>query len=62
MTVKNFLRIVWTVELTKLKKVEKMAVFALILAIFGLISAMFLTLQSYNFDAFEHARAPLAVD
>ena len=39
-----------------------MAVFRRILAIFGLILAMFLTFQSYNFDAFAHAGAPLGVE
>ena len=29
------------------------------MAVFGLILAMFLTFQSYAFDAFEHAWAPL---
>ena len=38
-----------------------MAVFGQILAIFGLPLAMFLTFQSHNFDAFEHAGAPLGV-
>ena len=45
MTVEIFVRIVWTVF-------AKMAVFGLILSIFGLILAMFLTFQSYDFDAF----------
>ena len=31
-------------------------------AIFGLILAMFLTTQSYNFDAIAHAGAPLGVE
>ena len=53
MTLENFVRIVWTVE--KIEKSRKMAaVFGLFLAIFGLILAMFLTFQSYDFDAFEH--------
>ena len=38
-----------------------MAAFGLILAIFGLILAMFLTFQSYDFDAFAHAGDPLGV-
>ena len=32
------------------------------LAIFGLILAMFLTSQPYDFDAFAHAGAPLGVE
>ena len=56
MTVEVFVRIVWTV-FAKIRKVEKW----LFLAIFGLIFAMFLTFQSYDFDAFEHAGAPLGV-
>ena len=39
-----------------------MAVFGLFLTIFGLILAMFLTFQSYDFDVFEHAGAPLGVE
>ena len=31
-------------------------------AIFGLILAMFLTTQSYDFDAIAHAGAPLSVE
>ena len=54
MTVENFVRIVWTV-FEKIKKSRKMAVF-------GLILAMFLTFQSYDFDAFEHAGAPFGVE
>ena len=50
MTVENFVRIVWTV-FEKTEKSRKMAVFGLILAIFVLILAMFLTFQSYDFDA-----------
>ena len=61
MTVKNFVRIVWTV-FEKIEKSRKMAVFGRILAIFGLILAMFLTSQPYNFDAFAHAGAPLGVE
>ena len=61
MTVENFVRIVWKV-FGKVEKVEKMAVFGLFLPIFGLILAMFLTFQSYEFDAFEHAGAPLGVE
>ena len=53
MTVENFVRIVWTV----FEKIKKKSVFGLILTIFGLILAMFLTFQSYNFDAFAQARA-----
>ena len=58
MTVENFVRIVWTV-FEKSEKSRKMAVF---LAIFGLILAMFLTSQPYDFDAFAHAGAPLGVE
>ena len=49
MTVENFVRIVWRV-FEKIKKVEK----GCFLAIFGLILTMFLTSQSYDFDAFAH--------
>ena len=56
MTVENFVRIVWTV-FEKIKKVEKW----LFLAIFGLILAMFLTSQSYDFDVIAHAEAPSGV-
>ena len=41
---------------------REMAVFRLILAIFGLNLAIFLKFQSYNFDAFEYAGAPLGVE
>ena len=61
MTVKNFVRIVWTV-FEKIEKSRKMAVFGLILAIFGLFLAMFLISQSYDFDAFAHAETPLGVE
>ena len=54
MTVENFVRIVWTV-FEKIEKSRKMADF-------GLILAMFLTFQSYDFDAFAHAGAPLGVE
>ena len=54
MTVENFVRIVWTV-FAKIEKSPKMAVF-------GLFLAMFLTFQSYDFDAFKHAGAPLSVE
>ena len=60
MTVEKFVRIVWTV-FEKIEKSRKMAVNGLFLAIFGLSLAMFLTFQSYDFDAFEHAGAPLGV-
>ena len=53
MTVENFFRIVRTV-FEKIEKNRKMAVF-------GLILAMFFSFQSYDFDASEHARAPLGV-
>ena len=39
-----------------------MAVFGLILAIYGLLLDMFLTFQSYSFDAFELAVALLGVE
>ena len=39
-----------------------MAAFGQILAFFGPILAMFLTFQSYDFDAFEYAGAPLDVE
>ena len=61
MTVENFVRIVWTV-CDKNEKSGKMAVFGPFLAVFGLILAMFLTFQSYDFDAFEHAGAPLGAE
>ena len=61
MTLENFVRSVWTV-FEKFEKSRKMAVLGLFLAIFGLILAMFLTFQSYEFDAFEHAGAPLGVE
>ena len=61
MTVENFVRIVWTV-FGKIEKSRKTAAFGRILAIFGLILAMFLTFQSYDFDAFAHAGAPLGVE
>ena len=49
MTVEIFVRIVWTV-FAKIKKSRKTA----FLAIFGLILAMFLTSQPYDFDASAH--------
>ena len=51
MTVENFVQMIWTV-FAKIEKSRKMAV---CLAIFGLILAMFLTFQSYDFDASAHA-------
>ena len=57
MTVENFVRIVWTV-FEKIEKSRKMS----FLAIFRLILAMFLTSQSYDFDAFAHVEAPLGVE
>ena len=60
MTVEIFVRIAWSFCKTR-KKVEN-GCFGLILAIFGLILAMFLTFQSYDFDAFEHAGALLSVE
>ena len=57
MTAETLVRIV--VEfLRKSKKKTKNGIF---LAIFGLILAIFLTSQSYDFDAFAHAGAPLGV-
>ena len=58
MTVENFVRIVWTV----FEKIEKKTKNDCFLAIFGLILAMFLTSQPYDFDAFAHAGAPLGVE
>ena len=49
MTVENFVRIVWTV----FEKIEKKSNYCF-LAIFGLILAMFLTSQPYDFDAIAH--------
>ena len=54
MTVENFLRIVLTV-FENIEKSRKIAVF-------GLFLAMYLTFQSYNCDAFDHAGAPLSVE
>ena len=50
MTVENFVRILWTVFETIEKKLENDC----FLAVFGLILAMFLTSQPYNFDAIAH--------
>ena len=50
MDVQNFVRIVWTV-FAKMKKKSKNGCF---LAIFGLILAMFLTSQLYEFDKIAH--------
>ena len=58
MTVHNFIRIVWTV----FEKIEKKSKNEYFMAIFGLILTMFLTSQSYDFDAFAHAGAPLGVE
>ena len=49
MTVEQFARLIWTV-FEKIKKNGKMT----FLAIFGLILAMFLTSQQYDFDAIAH--------
>ena len=49
MTVKNFVRIVWTV-FEKIEKSRKMTFWA----IFGLNLAKFLTSQPYDFDAIAH--------
>ena len=56
--VENFVRIAWTVFEKKRKKSKN----GCFLAIFGLILAMFLTSQPYDFDAFAHAGAPLGVE
>ena len=58
MTVENFVRIVRRV-FEKIEKSRKMAAFWLF---FGLILAMLLTSQSYDFDAFAHAGALLGVE
>ena len=58
MTVENFLGIVLTV-FENIEKSQKNCCFR---AIFGLFLAMYLTFQSYNFDAFDHAGAPLGVE
>ena len=58
MTVENFVRIVWTV----FEKIEKNSKNGCFLAIFGLILAMFLTSQPYDFDAIAHAGVPLGVE
>ena len=50
MTVENFVRIVWTV----FEKIEKKLKSGCFLAIFGLILALFLTSQPYDFDAIAH--------
>ena len=57
MTVENFVRTVYTV-FEKAEKSPKLAVFSVI---FGLILAMFLRFQSYDFDAIAHAGAPLVI-
>ena len=53
MTVENFVRIVWTVSENHKKS---------FLVIFGLILAMFLTSQSYDFDALAYTGATLDVE
>ena len=50
MTAENFVRIVWTV----FEKIEKKMKNDCFLAFFGLILAMFLISQSYDFDAIAH--------
>ena len=50
MTVENFVRIVWTV----FERIEKKLKNDSFLAIFGLILAMFVTCQLYDFDAIAH--------
>ena len=52
----NFVRIVWS--FWENRKKSKHGCF---LAIFGLILAMFLTFQSYDYDPIAHAGAPLGV-
>ena len=52
MTVQNFIRIVLTV----FEKIEKKSKNECFLGIFGLILAMFLTSQPYDFDAIAHIR------
>ena len=61
MTVGNFVQIVRTL-FEKIEISRKMAAFGLFLATFGLILAMFLTSQPYDFDAFARAGAPLGVE
>ena len=46
-------------QFEKIEKSLKMTVF---FAFSGLILAMFLTFQSYDFDAFAHAGGPLGVE
>ena len=58
MTVEIFVRIVWTV----FEKIEKKSENGCFLVIIGLILAMFLTFESYDFDAFEYTGAPLGVE
>ena len=58
MTVENFVRIVWTV----FEKIEIKAKNDSFFTIFELILAMFVTFQSYDFDAFAHAGAPSGVE
>ena len=50
MTVEIFVRVVWTV----FEKIEKKVKNDCFLAIFGLILALFLTSQPYDFDAIAH--------
>ena len=50
MTVENFVRIVWTV----FEKIEKKSKNDCFLAIFGLIFAMFITSQPYEFNEIAH--------
>ena len=57
MTVENFVRIVWTV-FAKIEKSRKMG----FLATFGLILAMFLTSQPYEFDKIAHKRPQYGVE
>ena len=54
MIVQNFVRIVWRIFEKIEKKVEN--------GCFSAILAMFLKSQSYDFDAFAHAGAPLGVE
>ena len=50
MTVETFVRIIWT-AFEKIEKNPKMTVFW---PFFGLVLAMFLTSQPYDFDAIAH--------
>ena len=68
MTIENLVQIVWTVFEKNGKKLKNGCFWANFghfwanFGHFGLILAMFLTFQSYDFDAFEHTGAPLGVE